>query len=145
MEQEFKQPALENTSVQGQDTRHGENPIPTREEFVAAGYNAADYDRRYFNQPGYVAPVDPDFVDETDDENLNDDAPATDELSVALAESRKPKTEIIPEPEKPRGRFALSYRLHGVPVVETHATVPHALARIAALGRLGITPKTSTL
>jgi len=68
----------------------------------------------------------------------------TDELSVALAESRKPVTTAIVEPEKPVGKYALDYSLKGEAIHETHATVRSALARVAALGRLGIVPATST-
>lgn len=73
-----------------------------------------------------------------------DNSGKLDALSLALAASRKPK-EVQPEPEKPAGKYALDYSLKGVPIRETHVTIPHALARIAALGRLGIVPSTSTL
>lgn len=68
----------------------------------------------------------------------------TDELSVALAESRKPKPATVFEEPKPVGKFALDYSLHGQAIHETHSTVRSALARIDALARLGIVPATST-
>lgn len=67
----------------------------------------------------------------------------TDELSVALADSKKPLV-AAPEPEKAKGKYALDYSLKGEAIHETHSTVRSALARIAALGRLGIVPATST-
>lgn len=75
-------------------------------------------------------------------ETVNNDG-KTDELSLALAASKVPAA-VAPEPEKPVGKYALDYSLKGVAIHETHATIPHALARIAALGRLGIVPSTST-
>jgi len=75
-------------------------------------------------------------------ENIN--SGKTDELSVALAESRKPKPATVFEEPKPVGKYALDYSLKGEAIHETHATVRSALARVAALGRLGIVPATST-
>lgn len=68
----------------------------------------------------------------------------TDELSIALAESRKPVPANIVEGPKPVGKYALDYSLKGEAIHETHSTVRSALARVAALGRLGIVPATST-
>jgi hypothetical protein len=68
----------------------------------------------------------------------------TDELSLAAAEAARPKVEEIVEPERPRAKYFLSYDLDGEAIKESHATIPHALARIAALKALGITPSTST-
>lgn len=75
-------------------------------------------------------------------ENIN--SGKTDELSVALAESRKPRPATVFEEPKPVGKYALDYSLKGEAIHETHATLKHALARIASLGRLGIVPATST-
>ena len=73
-----------------------------------------------------------------------DNSRKTDELSLALAESRKPvPANLAPEPA-PVGKYALDYSLHGQAIHETHSTVRSALARVAALGRLGIVPATST-
>ncbi len=79
------------------------------------------------------------------------DKPATEEqktdaLTAALQASRAPKpVDPALEPKKMPGKFALDYTLKGVPIRETHATIPHALASVARLANLGIVPKTSTL
>lgn len=68
-----------------------------------------------------------------------------DELSRAIRDAARPKIADIPEQPKHVPKYALAYSLHGVPIVETHATIPHALARIRALRSLGIVPATKTL
>jgi hypothetical protein len=74
-----------------------------------------------------------------------DNTDKTDELSVAVAEAEKPKP-VEPEPVKPAGpgRFRLRYYLHGKRIIETHETVQRAVARVADLRRMGITPETAT-
>jgi hypothetical protein len=79
------------------------------------------------------------------------DAPArvsnagkTDELSLAVAEAGKPKATDLKEPAKPPGKYFLHYEYNGEEIKESHATIPHALARISALKRIGIVPGTST-
>lgn len=66
----------------------------------------------------------------------------TDALSLAVAAQRK---VIVAEPEKelPPGPYQLDYVYNGEAIHETHRTIPHALARVAALKRLGIVPATS--
>lgn len=68
----------------------------------------------------------------------------TDELSVALAQSKIP-VAALPEPVKPPGKYTLDYSLKGEAIHETYVTVPQALARIAELGRLNIVPATGTV
>ncbi|MDE2019974.1 MAG: hypothetical protein KGJ13_06550 [Patescibacteria group bacterium] len=70
---------------------------------------------------------------------------ATDELSVAVREARKPAPVTFVEPEKPEGKYQLDYLLDGKPIHETHATIRLALARVEALRRIGIIARTSTI
>lgn len=126
MEKEFNQPVLENTSVQGDDTRH--NTVQ-RDELTGEIRGDSLTERTL-------------ILAEQPRQPVNNDG-KTDELSLALARSKEPKP-VAAEPEKLPGKYALDYSLKGVAIHETHATIPHALARIAALGRLGIVPSTST-
>lgn len=73
-----------------------------------------------------------------------DNSGKTDELSLALIESRKNTAVVIPDVQQLPGKYALDYSLQGVAIHETHSTVALALARIADLARLGIVPATST-
>lgn len=75
---------------------------------------------------------------------LVDNSGKTDELSVALANSKKAVPANLAPDVAPVGKYALDYSLKGEAIHETHSTVRSALARIAALGRLGIVPATST-
>lgn len=84
------------------------------------------------------------FVERKELPVIIDNSSKADELSLALAESRKPVPAVLFEPEKPIGKYALDYSLKGEAIHETHSTIRSALARVAALGRLGIVPATST-
>ncbi len=71
-----------------------------------------------------------------------DNSGKTDALSKAIADRRK---VVAPEPAKPRepGNYQLDYVYNGEHITETHDTIPHAVARVDALKRLGIVPATS--
>lgn len=69
-----------------------------------------------------------------------------DPLTQAVAESLKPvPVELPPEVEKPKPKYRLNYVLDGGLIEESHADIPHAVARVAALRALGIFPRTSTI
>lgn len=75
-----------------------------------------------------------------------DNADKTDELSLAAAAAFNPvHAPLPPEPQLPPGRFCLDYIYNGQKIHETHRTTRTAIARIAALKRIGIVPATSTV
>lgn len=70
-----------------------------------------------------------------------------DELSLAVVASRAaPVVDLPPEEVKPtgKGKYRLTYLLHGEKIEESHHNVRNAVARVADLRRLGIIPATST-
>lgn len=69
----------------------------------------------------------------------------TDALSRALADSNRPNTVVVDEPVKEVAKYHLGYVYNGELIDESHVTIRGALARIAALKRLGIVPSTSTV
>jgi len=78
------------------------------------------------------------------DPNENND----DELSRAVVASRAaPVVDTPPEEVKPsgKGKYRLTYLLHGEKIEESYHAVANAVARVADLRRLGIVPATKTV
>lgn len=71
-----------------------------------------------------------------------DNSGKTDALSQAVAAQRKVVAPVAEAPRGP-GAYQLDYVYNGELIHETHETIPHAVARVAALKRLGIVPATS--
>jgi hypothetical protein len=112
---------------------------PTLKQWLTAGYSANDYP-----PAGYAAVADAPVAVAAVGQAVNNTG-KTDELSLAVAASLAPKPVTLVQEIKAAGKYALDYFLHGEAIHETHATLPHALARVASLRTLGITPATSTL
>lgn len=144
MSEPFKQPTLDEGAAQ--DTQQSNAELrtdgPTLAEYIAAGYDPETYPPE-----GYAsrdAPPAPKKWEPRAEPTHVKNAGKTDELSRAVIEAARPKPTELKEPVRPPGKYFLHYEYNGEEIKESHATIPHALARIAALKRIGIVPGTST-
>lgn len=74
-----------------------------------------------------------------------DNTGKTDELSLAVAAEAQRNVMPLVEPEKLPLKYALVYNLEGKEIVEQHASIEAAVARVRALKTLNIIPATHTL
>ncbi len=155
MTEEFKQPTLDAHAAGATQPATTPQPVvtpnvglrtdgPTLEEFVAAGYDAKNYP-----PPGYAS-REPEALDWSKAMTAKQpvsvsNAGKTDELSLAVAAAKsRPAAPVTPEVKLP-GKYRLEFIYKGKARSETFGTVRLAVARVAALERIGIIAATSTI